>query len=96
MDKTKKWYIALSVFLTAVFVALGVTVFNKSFLRLWETIRDFGLSCKYYVCEIFSIEHNTLVSITDKSEVLDWNYILPKTSEDFGKRTNLFFRLWIN
>ena len=96
MDKTRKWYIALSVFLTAVFVALGVTVFNKSFLRLWETIRDFGLSCKYYVCEIFSIEHNTLVSITDKSEVLDWNYILPETSEGFGKRTGLFFRMLIH
>ena len=96
MDKLRKWYFALSVALTAVFVALGVTVFQRSFIRLGETFGELWDSCRFYFCEIFEIEHNVSVGVVEKSEVLEWNYILPETSEDFGKRTGLFFRLLIS
>ena len=70
MDRARKWYIALSIFLTAVFVALGVTIFQRSFMRFWETLGDLLSSCKFYGCEIFEIEHTTCVSVIEKSEVL--------------------------
>ena len=96
MDNTRKWYIALSIFLTTVFVVLGATIFQRSFVRFWETLGELLSSCKFYFCEIFEIEHKTSVGVIDKSEVLEWNYILPETSEGFGKRAGLFFRLWVN
>ena len=82
MDRARKWYITLSIFLTAVFVALGVTIFQRSFMRFWETLGDLLSSCKFYGCEIFEIEHTTSVGVIEKSEVLEWNYILPETIGD--------------
>ena len=96
MDKTRKVYIALSIFLTTVFVVLGATIFQRSFVRLWETLGHLLSSCKFYFCEIFEIEHKTSVGVIEKSKVLEWNYILPETSELFWGRTGLFFRLWVN
>ena len=96
MDKKRKWYIALSIALTALFVLLGVTVFQKSFMRLWETLGGFVSSCKFYFCETFRIKHTTSVSIIEKSKVLEWNYVLPESYEAFFKRTGLFIRLFVN
>lgn len=39
--------------ITLGFVALGVFVFPNAICRLTESIRDFGLSCAYYFCELF-------------------------------------------
>lgn len=96
MDKTKKWYIALSITITTIFVVLGVTVFYKSFVRLGETFGDIFSSVRFYVCEIFGIEHTITPSVIEKSKVLEWNYILPETSEGFGQKSRLFFRLMLN
>ena len=71
MDNTRKWYIALSIFLTTIFVVLGVSVFQRSFVRLWETLLDFVSSCRFYFCEIFAIEHNIHVGVIEKSDVLE-------------------------
>ena len=70
MDKIKKWYIALSIFLTTVFVVLGVTVFFKSFVRLGETLMDLVSSCRFYFCEIFAIKQ---VSIFYKKIIGDYH-----------------------
>ncbi|MBE5739232.1 MAG: hypothetical protein E7349_00070 [Clostridiales bacterium] len=91
----KVWFISLSVFITVLSVALGVTVFQSSYLRLWETLCALGTSVKYYGCEVFGIEHSTHAGITDISGVLKWEQFLPKTTEDFKLKANIFFSLFI-
>lgn len=31
-------------------------IFSRSFVRIWESLKDFGLSIYYYLCELFGIE----------------------------------------
>ena len=94
--KSRKWYVVLSITITTIFLVLGVTVFHKSFVRLWETFGDIFSSIRFYVCEIFGLEHTINPSVIEKSKVLEWNYILPETSEGFGQKSGLFFRLMLN
>ena len=70
MDKTRKSYIVLSIILTLAFIVLGASIFYKSYLRFFETIKDLGSSCKFYFFEIFGIEHSTVVTVIEKSKVL--------------------------
>ena len=55
----KVWFISLSVCITILSLILGFTVFQNSYLRLWETLCALGTSVKYYGCEVFGIEHST-------------------------------------
>ena len=64
--KRKVVYIALTVVLTAVFLLIGVLVFEKSYLRIWESCKDLGNSAKYYFCEIFGIEHKSKLVLQPK------------------------------
>ena len=96
MDKRTKCFIGLSVIITFLSVVLGATVFYKSFVRLWETLGDLWTSLQYYCCEIFGIEHSVHAGVTDKSEVLEWNEILPETPDRFKLKTAIFFKLFFH
>ena len=91
----KVWFISLSVCITILSLILGFTVCQNSYLRLWETLCALGTSVKYYGCEVFGIEHSTHAGITDISGVLKWEQFLPKTTEDFKLKANIFFSLFI-
>ena len=94
--KRKVVYIALTVVLTAVFLLIGVLVFEKSYLRIWESCKDLGNSAKYYFCEIFGIEHSTNVTVGNNSNVIDEGGLLPDTPQEFGTKAGVYFRLLIN
>lgn len=94
--KRKVVYIALTVVLTAVFLLIGVLVFEKSYLRIWESCKDLGNSAKYYFCEIFGIEHSTNVTVGNNSNVIDEGGLLPDTPQEFGTKAGIYFRLLIN
>lgn len=96
--KRKGVYIALTVVLTAVFLLIGVLVFRKSYLRIWEACKDFGNSVKYYFCEIFGIEHSTNVTVGNNSNVIEGGgqSIMPDTPQEFGTKAGIYFRLLIN
>ena len=51
MDKKRKWFIFISILLTLVSIALGLTVFVASYKRLWETLGDLVNSVKFYFLE---------------------------------------------
>ena len=70
MGKTKKIYTALSIVITAVFLAIGLFCCSKSYARLWETIGELCSSIKFYFCEIFGIENSTQVEVITPSEIL--------------------------
>lgn len=47
-------------------------IFTRSYVRLWESIKDLGLSIYYYFCELFEIERKiepTVISIGKFDEV---------------------------
>ena len=96
MIKREKIFIWLSVFLTALFMMLGASVFFKSYVRLWETLGDFWTSLQYYVCEIFSIEHNVQASVTDRSNVLEWGEKLPQTQDRFWLKVRVYAKLFFS
>ena len=96
MDKRTKCFIGLSVIITLLFFVFGTTMFYKSFVRLWETLGDLWTSLQYYCCEIFGIGHSVHAGVTDKSEVLEWNEIIPETPDGFKLKTAIFFKLFFH
>ena len=94
MDKRTKIFIGLSIGITVFSVLLGASVFYRSYMRLWETLGDLWDSVRYYFCEIFMIKHNIHAGVTDKSEVLGIENILPETEDGFGVKWAVYFRLF--
>ena len=94
--RLKRTYVALSAFITLVFLVLGATLFYKSYARLIETLGDFWDSIVYYFREIFGAGHSTdtLVGITQGSGVLEGEHItLPETPQGFWTNAGLYFKL---
>ena len=94
MAKREKIFMGISVFLTVLFVGFGASIFFKSYVRLWETLGDFWTSLQYYVCEIFSIEHNVQASVTELSNVLEWGEKLPQTQDRFWLKARVYAKLF--
>ena len=88
--------IFLTVMITLGITLLSVFVFNKSWLRLFETLNDFGSSIKYYFCMIFCLETDVVVSTTDYSNVFDWCGFLPNSSDNVDTYFQEFFRLFFD
>ena len=66
----RKIHIALSIMITAIFLCIGIFWCQRSYIRLWETIREMGSSIKFYFCEIFEIENTTKVEVIEPSDIL--------------------------
>ena len=96
MDKRTKIFIGLSVFITVLSIALGLTIFYKSIARLGETWVELWSSLKYYFCEICGIGHSIHAGVTDNSEILEWGEVLPKTEDGFKLKTAIYFKLFFN
>ena len=96
MDKRTKIFVGLSIGITVLSVLLGASIFYRSYMRLWETLGDLWDSVRYYFCEIFMIEHNIHAGVTDKSEVLGIENILPETPEGFGVNWTIYFKLFFS
>ena len=54
--------------ITLVFL-LCWTLFPNALGRLVESMRDFGVSLAYYVCELFGIEHGITPTVNDLPKV---------------------------
>ena len=96
MDKRTKVFIGLSVFITVLSIALGLTIFYKAIARLGETWIELWSSLKYYFCEICGIDHTVHAGVTDNSEILEWSEVLPKTEDGFKLKTAIYFKLFFN
>ena len=98
MSSRKLWiiHISLSIFITVAFLAIGIFLCSKSYVRLWETITEFGSSVKFYFCEIFEIENTTKVEVIEPSDILVNEVIsLPSTPSAFWLKVRVFFALFI-
>ena len=89
----RKVHIALSVLISAAFVALGVFVFSASYVRFWEAITDMGRSIGVYFCEIFSIPYTFTASFLQPSSVFGWADYLPENYDGFKQGAANYFSL---
>ena len=65
----KIFNISIIVIFTITTVMLGAFVFRESCHRLWEALRDFGLSVAYYFSLIFTGESNIAPTVNGFSNV---------------------------
>ncbi len=88
--------ILLTVLLTAAFILLGAFVFRSSFVRLWQSVKDFGLSVGYYFCEMFGIKHGITPTVNIIPEVQTPQVWLPTDIDGFKDNTVNYFSLLFN
>ncbi len=96
MKKSQKFEIGCivtSIFLSLVFVLLGVFRFSASYMRLWETVCDLWSSVKFYVLEIFNLPHTQDASVEHFSAVMEWNLLLPAHWEGFWEYAKRYLAL---
>lgn len=82
IDVKKIICIIASVIFTVFFIYLAISHFSNSYLRLGETFGDLWNSMKYYFFEIFEIDHDTVASVKEYSEIMKWDISIPETPED--------------
>ena len=84
------WMLTITVLVWT--VMLAIFTFSSSYLRLGESFRDFGLSVKFFFCQLFHLPNNTPPTVTEYSEVLSWP-TLPEEWNGFWKQVQDYFHL---
>ena len=92
----KIFNISITVIITVTIVILGMFIFRSSYLRLWETIQDFGLSIAYYFSIIFKGESNITPTVNGLSNVFKASGYLPVTAEEFKRKITQFSKIFIS
>ncbi len=92
----KAFNIATVVIITVTTVILGAFVFRESYLRLWETMRDFGISVAYYFSLIFKGESNITPTVNGFSNVFKASGYLPTTAEEYKQQIAKFFTTFVS
>lgn len=92
----KAFNIATVVIITVTTVILGAFVFGSSYLRLWEALRDFGLSVAYYFSLIFKGESDITPTVNGFSNVFKASGYLPTTAEEYKQQIAKFFTAFIS
>lgn len=91
----RRFNIAVTVVISLVFVALGA-VFWQSYVRFAESCCDFGMSVAYYFCELIGIDYSFTPTVTEYSDVLQWEILLPDDWQGFTASAGNFFSLLID
>ena len=93
-------YVCIAI--TLGFFALGVFEFFGAAGRIIESIRDFGLSCGYYLCELLQIPHNITPTVNDYPRVPFFAFDgtippeipIPKEWSEFIVKWSQYWHLW--
>ena len=101
--KTNRIYKWISASITLSFIAC-MYFFPNALGRLVESVRDFGLSCAYYFCEIFQIDHTIVPTVNDYPKIPFFDFSrpsgslpsapIPDTLEAFKAEWTAYWRLW--
>lgn len=92
----KIFNIGITVIVAVTTVILGAFVFGSSYLRLWEALRDFGLSVAYYFSLIFKGESNITPTVNGFSNIFKASGYLPTTAEEYKQQIAKFFTAFIS
>ena len=91
----KRFNIAVTIVISAIFLGLTI-VFWQSYVRFGEACRDFGLSAAYYFCELFGIDYSFTPTVTEYSNVMQWEILLPDDWDGFTVSAKQYFSLLID
>ena len=91
----RRFSIAVTVVISAIFLGLTI-VFWQSYVRFGEACRDFGLSAAYYFCELFGIDYSFTPTVTEYSNVMQWEILLPDDWDGFTVSAKQYFSLLID
>lgn len=83
MRKQRIFNICVTAGITIAIILLGVFMFRASYLRTFEAFMDLCRSIGYYVCSIFGKIGAVTPTVTEYSEVMQWNIQLPAEYEQF-------------
>lgn len=92
---SRRFNIIVTVVISGIFLGL-LAVFWQSYVRFGETCKDFGLSAAYYFCELFGIDYSFMPTVTEYSDVMQWEILLPDDWEGFTASAKEYFALLIN
>ena len=88
--------------ITLCFIALGIFKFFGAVGRVIESIRDFGLSCGYYFCELFQFPHNITPTVNNFPRVPFFAFDgtvspeipIPKEWSEFTVKWSQYWQVW--
>ena len=92
---SRRFNIIVTVVISAIFLGL-TAVFWQSYVRFGEACKDFGLSAAYYVCELFGLDYSFAPTVTEYSNVLRWEILLPDDWNGFTASASEYFALLIS
>ena len=68
--------------------------FPSAFGRVFESVRDLGLSAAYYFCEMAELPHGIVPTVAEKS-AYPAQVFLPFTFDEFGEKWHLYWQAFI-
>ena len=92
---SRRFKIIVTSVISAIFLGL-TAVFWQSYVRFGEACRDFGLSVAYYFCELIGIDYSFTPTVTEYSDVLQWEILLPSDWDGFTASAKQYFSLLID
>ena len=97
MSKITKIFIALSIGITLLFLAIGATFCYRSYVRFFETLCSLFESIALYFCKLFNIQNTIHLGMLDTSPTLEQEIAsLPTSSPIFALKFKVYFRLLID
>lgn len=92
----KAFNIVMVVIVTVTTVILGMFIFRSSYFRLWETMKDFGVSVAYYFSLIFKGESDMVPTVNIFSNIFKASGYLPTTAEEYKQQIAKFFTTFVS
>jgi len=89
-------YITLTVGVFITLAVLGVFVFNVSYLRLFESFKDFGTSIAYYLVKLFDLPYSITPTVINYSQAIPDNPKIPSTPSEAGTNITSYFDVFFN
>ena len=97
----KNYRHVICILVTAIFVTLGVFVFNRSLWRIVESARNVGTSVAYWFMDMFDASDKVVATVTELPQPPPWHsststteVFLPESWQAFGEKWNAYWTAW--
>ena len=89
-------FIIVTVLTSLTLLFLGLFVFFNSYLRLFESFRDFGTSIAFYFTQLLGIKSSVTPTVTEYSNIVADNPSIPQTPTDAGNSVKAYFEVFFD
>ncbi len=90
----RKAYIVTTALIFAVSILLAALCFSTSYIRIFESVKDLGLSLGFYFCEIFGVQHDIHPTVNEYTNVFD--VVMPEEPQEFATNTKSFWAFFFD